>query len=101
MTVKNIYRGTVNLSGSFEEIKTIEHNTGKVYEPFIRIRKEGVDAWQTLPSTHQLGGTLGSIVYCELTGITENEVELTFWNSYAMGLTGDCEIEIYFIDFTV
>lgn len=91
----------MTLSGSFEEIHTIEHNTGKVYEPFIRARRAGVDTWQTLPSTHQLGGTLGSIVYCNLTGITENEIELTFWNSAQMGLTGECEIEIYFIDFTV
>lgn len=94
------YRGSITLGGSFEEIITVTHNAGKIYEPFIRIKTNSGE-WQSLPSTHQLDGTLGGTVYCELTDITKDTIILTFWNSYLMDLTGECAIEIYFIDFTV
>lgn len=99
--VKRIHRTNIELTGFFEEVITIRHNVGKIYEPFIRIREEGSSQWQTLPSIHQLGGTLATTVYGEVTSIEKDVITLTFWNSISMSLTGVCEVEIYFIGFTV
>lgn len=102
LTIKNIYRGELTVNGSVfgAELITIEHNSGKIYEPYIRMRVKGTTNWQTLPSTFQLDGTLAGTIYIHLFEIKANTIILEFFNSSSVGIEGLCEIEIFFLDFS-
>ncbi len=99
--IKGIHRDEFHLDGFLGENITIKHDVGRIYEPYIRMRIKGAAAWLTMPSTFQLGGTLGSIVYGKILSITTKEITFEFFNASSFpGGAGDFEIEIFFLDFS-
>lgn len=71
------------------------HDLGKRYEPFVRVRIDGEEYWKTLP--HLEGSIDGPPWEISVQDIGENYIDIIFY-TFRFGLY---EVEIYFTDFSI
>lgn len=88
-------KATHEVTGVDINFYRFNHDLGKRYEPFVRVKYESEDYWQTLPNFE--AATDGPPWEISVQDIGENYIDLLFY-TYKWG---KYEVEVYFIDFAI
>lgn len=95
LPIVGVAKTKFNISDLSLNYYRLNHNLGKRYEPFVRVRIEGDEYWQTLP--HLEAGIGGPPFEISVQDIGENYIDLVFY-TFRFGIY---EVEAYFTDFWI